>query len=187
MHLCIDMQKLFDIGAPWETPWLPRVLPSLVQLVRRYPDRTIFTRFMPPWRPEMARGQWRVFYAHWHQITRAELPPDFLELLDPLRQLVPPAQVIDKPGYSAFSETDLADRLRQRETDTVILTGTETDVCVLSTALDAVDLGYRVIVVKDALCSSQDPTHDALLKLYGTRFRHQLELLTLDQLLEHWT
>jgi nicotinamidase-related amidase len=30
------------------------------------------------------------------------------------------------------------------------VTGSETDVCVLATVLDAVDLGYRVIVVRDA-------------------------------------
>jgi nicotinamidase-related amidase len=34
------------------------------------------------------------------------------------------------------------------------LTGAETDVCVLSTILAAVNLGCRIIVVKDGLCSS---------------------------------
>ena len=38
--------------------------------------------------------------------------------------------------------------------------GSETDVCVLATVLDAVDIGYRVIVVRDAICSSSDEGHD---------------------------
>ncbi|MGY4466887.1 nicotinamidase-related amidase [Bradyrhizobium sp. LB9.1b] len=42
-----------------------------------------------------------------------------------------------------------------------MITGAETDVCVLSTVLGAVDLGFRVVIVKDALCSSSDVGHDA--------------------------
>ena len=45
-----------------------------------------------------------------------------------------------------------------------------TDGCVLATVLDAVDLGFRVIVAEDALCSSFDQGHDALMTLYRNRF-----------------
>ena len=186
VHLCIDMQNLFGPGAPWMTPWLPRVLPNIVALARRFADRTIFSRFIPPWRPEAARGQWRVFYQHWHQVTQHELPREMLELLPPLRALVPPAQVIDKAGYSAFHGTDLYDRLRAREADSVILTGVETDVCVLSTALDAIDLGLKVFMVRDCLCSSRDDTHDALVRLYEQRFSHQVEMVSFEQLQQGW-
>jgi nicotinamidase-related amidase len=44
-----------------------------------------------------------------------------------------------------------------------VITGAETDVCVLSTVLNAVDLGFRVVIVEDALCSSSDVGHDALM------------------------
>ena len=40
----------------------------------------------------------------------------------------------------------------------------ETDVCVLSTVLDAVNIGFRVVMVEDALCSSSDAGHDALMR-----------------------
>jgi nicotinamidase-related amidase len=46
---------------------------------------------------------------------------------------------------------------------------------VLATVLSAVDLGYRVIVVRDAVCSSSDEGHDMLMRLYHTRFREQIE------------
>ena len=68
----------------------------------------------------------------------------------------------------------------------MIVTDAETDVCVLSTILAAVDLGYRVIVVKDGLCSSADQTHDALLGLYAQRFDLQVELTQANELLEVW-
>ena len=38
----------------------------------------------------------------------------------------------------------------------LVLSGAETDICVLSTALDAIDFGYRVILVEDVLCSSSE-------------------------------
>ena len=76
--------------------------------------------------------------------------------MPPLAVLCPPATVIDKTRYSAFAEPRLIEHLRQRETDALIVSGSETDVCVLATVLDAVDIGYRVIVVRDAVCSSSD-------------------------------
>jgi nicotinamidase-related amidase len=67
-------------------------------------------------------------------------------------------------GYSAFSGGQLQKYLQGRQVDTLIISGGETDVCVLATVLAAVDRGYRVIIVEDALCSSSDQTHDALLR-----------------------
>jgi Isochorismatase family len=67
----------------------------------------------------------------------------------PLAPLCPPATIIEKTRYSAFAEPCLIEHLRQREADALIVTGSETDVCVLATVLDAVNLGYRVIVVRD--------------------------------------
>ena len=34
------------------------------------------------------------------------------------------------------------------------VSGSETDVCVLERVLDAVDIGYRVIVVRDDVCTT---------------------------------
>jgi nicotinamidase-related amidase len=56
--------------------------------------------------------------------------------------------------------------MRQREADALIVSRSETDVCVLATVLDAIDIGYRVIVVRDAICSSSDEGHDMLMRLY---------------------
>ena len=69
--------------------------------------------------------------------------------MPPLPNLAPPALVIDKPVYSVFAAHD---ELMRRRSDTLILTGAETDVCVLSTALGAIDHGYRVIIAEDAVC-----------------------------------
>jgi nicotinamidase-related amidase len=40
---------------------------------------------------------------------------------------------------------------------------------------NAVDIGYRVIVVRDAVCSSSDEGHTMLMRLYRTRYSKQIE------------
>ena len=58
-HLCIDMQRLFSDEGPWPMAWMPRVTPKVAHPVARAPERTIFTRFIPPEKPEDAPGRWR--------------------------------------------------------------------------------------------------------------------------------
>jgi nicotinamidase-related amidase len=70
--------------------------------------------------------------------------------------------------------------------DTIIITGGETDVCVLATMLGAIDWGFRVILVTDALCSSADETHDAMMNVNMNRFCEQVETVTTQTLLESW-
>jgi nicotinamidase-related amidase len=52
--------------------------------------------------------------------------------------------------------------------------------------LSAVDLGFRVVIVEDALCSSSDIGHDALMTMYRTRFHGQVDLVTAGELAEFW-
>ena len=56
----------------------------------------------------------------------------------------------------------------------------------LSTVLDAVNLGFRVVIVEDALCSSSDAGHDALMTMYRLRFTEQIDLVTAAQLPDLW-
>jgi nicotinamidase-related amidase len=66
------------------------------------------------------------------------------------------------------------------------ISGSETDVCVLATLLSAVDLACRVIVVRDAMCSSSDEGHDMLMRLYHTRFSEQIETADAEAVLSRW-
>lgn len=185
-HLCIDMQNIFAPGGLWETPWMARVLPTIVDIVSRHQPRTIFTRFITPQTPEDRPGQWQNYFRHWHQATRSQLPPSALELVPALARFVPPLRIVDKPAYSAFSNPALASLLVELGIGTVVISGAETDVCVLSTVLSAVDLGFRVVLVEDALCSSSDVGHDALMTMYRTRFHGQVDLVTAEELAEYW-
>jgi nicotinamidase-related amidase len=103
-----------------------------------------------------------------------------------LRRLAQPAVVVDKSRYSAFKGSALHNHLQSRGADTLIISGSETDVCVLATVLDAVDLGYRVIVVRDAICSSSDEGHEASLKVYHQRYSLQIETANAEEVLSCW-
>jgi nicotinamidase-related amidase len=52
--------------------------------------------------------------------------------------------------------------------------------------LDAVDIGYRVIVVSDAVCSSSDEGHNMLMRLYPTRYTEQIETTDAATILTRW-
>lgn len=186
LHLCVDMQRLFSRDGPWPTPWMARVLPNCVALVEHDPARTIFTRFMPPRIPEEAPGAWRPYYERWREATRERLDPQLIELMPELTRFVPPASLFDKRVYSAFADQRLAALLTKRGADTLVVSGAETDVCVLSTVLGAIDLGYFVVVVRDAICSSSDEGHDALVSMFECRLSQQLAIADTDTVLNSW-
>ena len=156
VHLCVDMQRLFAEDTAWRTPWMPRVLPIVVRLCERKAERTCFTRFIPARSPGDGHGTWRCYWERWASITLDNLGEEGIELLPELQAFTPPARVLDKVHYSPWIDTGLAAALTAGRVDTLVVSGAETDMCVLATVLGAVDLGFRVVVVSDALCSSSD-------------------------------
>ena len=186
VHLCIDMQRIFAKGGVWETPWMDRVLPAIVDLTSRYSERTVFTRFITPEVFDQRPGQWQKYYKRWEAATRGQLPSDQLDLVSDLARFAPPATIIDKPFYSAFFQSGLHEFLRAKDINTLVTTGAETDVCVLATVIAAVDRGFRVVIVENALCSSSDAGHEALMTMYRERLHEQIELVRAEQLSEIW-
>jgi nicotinamidase-related amidase len=70
---------------------------------------------------------------------------------------------LDKTRYSAFAGTDLEIKLRERGITEVHLVGVCTDICVLHTAVDAYNRGFKMVVYKDAVASfNQEGHHWAL-------------------------
>jgi nicotinamidase-related amidase len=186
LHLCVDMQCLFAPGGPWAVPWAQKVLPAIEEMAAKHPQRTLFTRFIPVARPGEGVGMWRRYYRRWAEVTLSNIDTRLVELMPSLARLVPPAKVLDKRVYSPWTEGQLDALLQGSGKDTLIITGGETDVCVLATVLGAIDRGFRTVLVTDAICSSADQTHDALMKLYHSRFSEQVELATVEEVLDQW-
>jgi nicotinamidase-related amidase len=95
-------------------------------------------------------------------LVRGEYGHDMVDECTPL----PSEQVIDKPGYSAFHQTDLDQILRSQGIHTLLVCGVTTEVCVHTTVRAATDHGYHCITVADACAASeahlQQPALDML-------------------------
>ncbi|GAA4478621.1 isochorismatase family cysteine hydrolase [Gluconacetobacter asukensis] len=187
VHLCVDMQRLFAEETDRYMPWMKRVCPTVERIAAHAPERTIFTRFIPASHPGEGEGTWRRYYRRWASMTLERIGMGMVELVPELRRFVPPAEMVDKHVYSPWMRTDLQSRLVRRGTDTLIISGGETDICVLATVLGAIDRGYRVVIAIDALCSSSDSAHDASLRVYHTRYGQQVETAAADEILAAWS
>lgn len=86
------------------------------------------------------------------------------DIIDELRP-APGETVIDKPGYGAFHGTDLGAALARLGVERLLLTGVTTEVCVHSTLREAVDRGYRCVLVADACASAYPDLHRAALAM----------------------
>lgn len=73
--------------------------------------------------------------------------------------------LVDKPGYSAFYSTPLESMLRQLGVRTIVLSGTTTHACVLTTAFDAFDRDFDVVVASDAVSTWFDHLQAAALDM----------------------
>lgn len=182
-HLCVDTQRMFLESTPWTLPWMTNILPQLEALSQYHAARTIFTRFIPPKHRDDAVGAWNDYYRKWWMMTGEHLEGEWLDLAPSLRSFVPPARIFDKTTYSPWIDGRLLSHLHSQSVDTIVVTGGETDVCVLATVLGAIDLGLHVILLSDAVCSGADETHDAAVGLLENRFSVQLDLKSTEEFL----
>lgn len=70
-----------------------------------------------------------------------------------LEKLPSEAPVIEKTLFSSAQVSEVSDYLTKTGCKQVFLTGMETHICVLQTALDLLKQGYEVFVVEDAVSS----------------------------------
>lgn len=182
-HLSIDMQRIFAEDTPWHVEWMEKIAGRVSEIASRHAARTVFTRFIPPERPEDLPGKWQDYYRKWRSMTRDHLPADLFGLIRPLDRFVPPARLFDKYTYSPWHDGRLHAALQRRGVDAIVVTGGEADVCVLAAVLGAIDHGYAVILLEDAVCSSADQTYDAILTVLRSRFSVQLDVMTTEEFL----
>ena len=81
----------------------------------------------------------------------------FCEAVQPLPEEV----VISKQYASSFFGTSLASMLHAQGIDTVVLAGCSTSGCIRATAVDAVQHGFRTIVVRECVGDRHSDPHEA--------------------------
>ena len=101
--------------------------------------------------------------ALWH---RGTFEHELIEQLPPL----PDELVMDKNTSSAFNSTGIEWLLRNMGIETLVVVGMATDMCVETTARDAADRGFDVIVVEDATATFFEHHHRAALSGFARVF-----------------
>jgi len=184
IHVVIDMQELFASHPDWGIPTANSIVNSITALAMHRPERTLWTRFIPASNVASASGCWRPYYQRWPRAT-LEAGAD-IELISPLKAMARPEMIFDKAGYSAFKNAGFETRLRAMEADTLILSGAETDICVLSTALSAIDRGFFVVLATDAITSIDLKAHRDTLEVLMPRFAPQIRLAASEKIISAW-
>lgn len=177
-HLIVDMQNGFmEQGAPVEVPMAREIVSEVNRLsaaVRAAGGRNYFLRYTTP------HGEvpnWPVMWsrlgpegAKIHQ--EAFTPGAHYWQLWPAIEVEAGDVVLDKHRFSAFTPgtSDLPALLEADGIDTVIVSGTLTNCCCESTARDAMQNNYRVIMAADANAALSDEEHAATLHILGLVF-----------------
>jgi ureidoacrylate peracid hydrolase len=80
--------------------------------------------------------------------------------------------IVEKKRYSAFIQgsSDLTAILRRRSIETLLITGTVTNVCCESTARDAMMLNFKTVMITDGNAAVTDEDHNASLTAFYLTF-----------------
>ncbi len=84
--------------------------------------------------------------------------------LDSRLTVDPSDAMIVKKRYSAFFGTDLDEILRRMQPDTIVLAGINTHACIRTTAIDAYQRDWPVVVATDCIGSYDSEHHRVTLK-----------------------
>jgi nicotinamidase-related amidase len=179
--IIVDMQNDFvRTGAPLEVPDSRATIPVqrvLAEACRDLGIPVIYTKFIArperillwEWSPVHAPPVcccWKGFPRYYPDADRELDCSDIIEELYP----EPGDPIIDKFGYGAFHDTSLNDLLRARQVESVLVTGTVTQICVEETARESSKRGYRTTIVSDAVSSYMPDLHAAVLKNFALKF-----------------
>ena len=102
--------------------------------------------------------------------------------VDPRLAMQPQDILLVKKYASCFFGTDLVPRLNNRRIDTLIITGCTTSGCVRATAVDAVQNGFRPMVVREAVGDRSAAAHGQSLFDLNAKYA---DVVSLDETLQY--
>ena len=178
-HIIVDLQNGFmEPGAIVELPVARDIVPNvndICKAVRAASGINVFIRFLID---EEAQTSWSSYFADFASSERREaMIATFGRdchgfALWPDLDVKPDDLIVDKTRFGAFvpGSSQLHEILQARGIDTLIITGTATNVCCESTARDAMQMNYKVIFVADGNAARTDAEHNATLDNMVVRF-----------------
>jgi ureidoacrylate peracid hydrolase len=185
----VDMQNYFvKQGHQSEVPLARQIVPNINRLaaeLRRRGGHVVWVRNGT----NDTRESWSNYHTYLQNPDRAERRLKSMEIGEDgyefwhLNDIRPEDGQITKKRYSAFIQgsSGLERHLRERDSDTLLITGTATNVCCESTARDAMMLNFKVIMVADGLATHTDEEHNATLSNFYGQFG---DVQTVDEVLQ---
>lgn len=171
-HVVVDLQNGYMApGAPLEVPVAREIVPNVNAIsaaVRAAGGTNVFLRYT-------MRDEAEKSWSTWHRLRNspeglAGTREAFAEGAHhwqfwPSLEIAEDDLIIEKQRFSAFvpGTCRLDDELRARGIDTLIVSGTMTNVCCESSARDAMQRNYKVLFASDATAAWTDAAHNATL------------------------
>jgi ureidoacrylate peracid hydrolase len=177
--IVVDMQNAFMLPGVAHSlcPMAERIVPNINRLARtvRATGGTVIwitTTFTP-----QALRDWSTYF----EMTSPQRVAKRIEALTAdsrghalwsALDVQPQDPIVEKNRFSAFIQgaSHLETALRARGLDTVIVTGTVTNVCCESTARDAMMLNFKTLMVTDGNAATTDDDHGASLIAFYLTF-----------------
>jgi ureidoacrylate peracid hydrolase len=139
----------------------------------------------------VATRTWSTYFDHFctperrQRMIAAFSPGAFGHALWPGLDVQPSDLLVQKRRFGAFAPgaSDLHNILQDRGTDTLIITGTATQVCCESTARDAMMLNYKVFFISDGNATFNDDEHNATLSAMAHTFCDVVDTDTLTAMI----
>ena len=150
---------------------------KIINVFREASRPIIFTRFIAgpeetllwKWSPQIysPTNCCKIGFSRYYEDIKAE--KECIAIIDELAPESGDYQV-DKFGYGAFFRTNLYDILLAEKVDTVVISGTVTQICVEETAREAFHWGLKTVVLSDCVSSFDPELHHATLKNLAMKF-----------------
>lgn len=179
-HLVVDLQRGFMDPAVAHSfcPAALEIVPAVNELSRALREtggQVIYIRMVTT---DESLSAWSVY--HEDLCTEAGRKKRLAHMrpggagteLWPELEIGPDDLVVDKTHFSAFIEgsSSIESVLRERGLDTVLITGTVTNVCCESTARDAMMRNFRTVMIADGCAARCDEDHNAALTNFYSSF-----------------
>ncbi|MCS7017369.1 MAG: isochorismatase family protein [Gemmatales bacterium] len=149
----VDVQCDFLPGGSLAVPKGDEIIPVLNRYLAAFSRRGLPIFATRDWHPpshcsfKNRGGQWPV---HCVANTPGAAFPAALKL-PPEAVVISKARFVDRDAYSGFDRTELEARLRLVKARRLFIGGLATDYCVLHTVRDALDRGFKVFLLCDAI------------------------------------
>jgi ureidoacrylate peracid hydrolase len=186
-HIVVDLQNGFMApGQPAEIPTAREIVPNVNRISTALRAAGGLVVYIQNTIDATAKQAWSNWFTYMSGERRKEAMDaafadgSYGHALWPELEVLPGDVRVKKNRFGAFvpGSSNLHEVLQARNIDTVIVTGTATNVCCESTARDAMMMNYKVIFVSDGTATFNDEEHNATLGIMLAMFA---DVMTTDE------